>query len=429
MGSWYKRFRKLLSPSVRYVEMRLKMVWYNLHRPCIVKRIQGKDRVRVAFFVVNLSMWKCDSLFRLLLSDSRFDPVMVLMPRPMFNYDAEKEEQLRLMDYCRQMGYPFIPGYDYEREQFNGADEIRPDLVFFSQPYNDAYPAHKLEAYWKNSLFFYIPYCIMIEEQSVMINTLFMNICQTVFTENDALRSIESRILSNRGKNCMTSGFIGERELTESPVESDYSLWKEQSKEIKRVIWAPHHSILAKDKLNYSNFLTIADDMVQLASDYKGRVQFVFKPHPGLKPKLYDMEGWGKDRTDRYYSLWNDMPNTSVVEGTYQGLFRSSDAMIHDCSSFTAEYLYTGKPVMYITKEDHLDFMNAFGTECYDMHYKGNGIDDIRSFIDKVVIGGDDDMKAARDSFVRENLTHSSQGYADEIIMNCLITTVGGGNK
>ena len=88
MGSWYKRFRKLLSPSVRYVEMRLKIVWYNLHRSGIIRRIQGKERVRVAFFVVNLSMWKFDSLFKILMSNDRFDPVIVPMPRPMFNFEV-----------------------------------------------------------------------------------------------------------------------------------------------------------------------------------------------------------------------------------------------------------------------------------------------------------------------------------------------------
>ncbi len=396
-----------------------KILWYNMHRKHILRRIQTKDTLRVAFFVVNLSMWKSDSLFRLMMTDSRFDPVIVPMPRPQFNADSEKEEQLRMIEFCKENGYPYIPGYDYEKGQFNGFDQIKPDLVFYSQPYNAAFPAHKIESFWHNCLFFYVPYCFIIEKTSVLLNTLYMNICQKVFLESQVIRDMESHSVANKGKNFMVSGYLDSERLR-GLRDGDYDIWKGGNKDVKRIIWAPHHSILKKDILNYSTFLDIADDMLQIAREYEGKVLFAFKPHPGLKPKLYDLEGWGKERTDKYYSEWENMPGTILSEGKYDSLFRSSDAMIHDCSSFSVEYLYTGKPVMYIAKQDHMDFMNEFGARCYDMHYKGETVAHIRKFIDDVVLNGNDDMKDCRNKFINDNLEIDNEKTAAGKIIDYL---------
>ena len=419
MINLYRKARQLISPYYRYLEMRCKIVWYNLHRNGIVKFVREKDRIRVAFFVVNLSMWKCDSLFRKMLSDSRFDPVIVPMPRPMLNQESEWQEQMRLIRFCRQNSYPYIAGYDYETERFNGFNEIRPYVVFFSQPYNGAFPAHRIEKSWKHCLFYYVPYCILVEKINSFIDTLYMNICQTVFVENRILKDVESRVISTRGRNMVVSGYMGAESLRNGSA-ADASVWKQPDSAIKKVIWAPHHSIRDIDVLNYSAFLDIADEMLELARSYQGKLQFAFKPHPGLKPKLYDMDGWGRERTDRYYSQWEQMSNTVLAEGSYDSLFRSSDAMVHDCSSFTVEYLYTEKPVMFITKDDHLDFMNSLGAQCYDVHYKGRTIDDIRSFLDNVVLNGNDVIKGERQRFVSENLMQPDALPAADFIFNSI---------
>lgn len=378
---------------------------------------------------VNLSMWKCEELFILLMREDMFDPVMVPMPRPMFNWEAEKEEQYRLIDYCKQMGFPYIPGYDYDSNTFNGYGIIKPDVVFFSQPYSNAsYKEHRIEEFWKNCIFFYVPYCFIIEKTTAFVNTLYINICQNVFLENEMVRSIECGMVENKGRNFIVTGYMGARKFMVHN-ESDNHVWKKQSTDVKRIIWAPHHSILDKDILNYSTFLEIADDMLSLAHEYEGKVQFAFKPHPGLKPKLYDHPVWGKERTDIYYSKWRDMPNSILSEGEYERLFRSSDAMIHDCSSFTVEYLFTNKPVLYLTKDDHLSFMNEFGKKCFDVHYKGRSINDIRSFIDKVILDGQDTMKTIRSVFVHKNLMVEERRVPEQIMVDIMKNACAGGKK
>lgn len=420
MSNLTATIRKSISPYYRHLEMRIKTVWYNRYlKKSIVHRISTQPKVRVAFMTVNLSMWKCEKLFRLMMSDDRFDPVIVPIPRPMFNQESERQEQIRMADYCEKMGFPYIPGYDYEKKAFNGYDEIKPDMVFYSQPYNASFPAHKLEAFWKHCLFYYVPYCFVIENMTDLLDTLYMNICQNVFLESGTISKIESTMTANKGRNFTVSGYMGAASLNGFNA-ADSQLWKNGSDNMKKVIWAPHFSILDTDKLNYSNFLAIAWDMLELARKYDGQVQFSFKPHPGLKARLYNHPDWGIEKTDRYYSEWNDMPNAVLSEGLYDGLFRSSDAMIHDSSSFTVEYLYTGKPVMYIAKSDHMDYMNSFGASCFNVHYKGTDINDIKLFIDNVVIGGNDTMKAERTDFVRKNLMNADDNLPEDNILNLL---------
>lgn len=416
----YKELRKLLSPYYRHTEVKCKYLVYSLRKNRILREIRGKKCIRVAFFTINVAMWKCDELFGMLLQDPHFEPVIVQMPRPGFNKDNEREEQIRMQEYCRNRNFPFIAGYDYEKDTFAGADEIKPDIVFFGQPYNAAYPPHKIEAFWKKSLFCYIPYCFTIERYNRLADNLLKNICITVFCENEMIRKIESGFLTNSARNFKSVGYVCENSLNHA-LESDYSVWKPSPAGTKRVVWAPHHSIMANDILNYSNFMEIADEMVLLAKEYVGKVQFIFKPHPGLKGKLYNLPEWGKERTDRYYRAWDEIPGCSTKEGAYLEFFRSSDAMIHDSSSFTVEYLYTGHPVMYISKPDHLEFMNEFGKMCYDMHYKGHSIQDIRDFLDDVVIGGKDRMQQQREDFRRNCLSSPGHVSAAENIYRSLV--------
>jgi hypothetical protein len=115
--------------------------------------------------------------------------------------------------------------------------------------------------------------------------------------------------------------------------------WKtvEGGKRLKRVIWAPHHSVGSGDHagMDYSTFLEYADFMLEMARKYADRIQFAFKPHPLLRNNLRAC--WPEEKIDAYYRQWETLPNTQLELGSYKGLFVHSDAMIPDCGSFTIE--------------------------------------------------------------------------------------------
>ena len=54
---------------------------------------------------------------------------------------------------------------------------------------------------------------------------------------------------------------------------------------------------------------------------------------------------WGKEKVEEYIEKINAIPNMEYQEGgEYFETFAKSSALIHDCGSFMAEYLYTKNP-------------------------------------------------------------------------------------
>jgi hypothetical protein len=54
---------------------------------------------------------------------------------------------------------------------------------------------------------------------------------------------------------------------------------------------------------------------------------------------------WGSEKTTAYYDKWDNLDNGQFKSGDYVDLL-TSDALIHDCGSFMAEYLVVGKPAL-----------------------------------------------------------------------------------
>ena len=159
--------------------------------------------------------------------------------------------------------------------------------------------------------------------------------------------------------------------------------------------------------------------MLEMRDKYRDKVYFVFKPHPSLRLKL--SQYWGEDATKIYYSRWEKPGISHVEEGKYLSLFKHSDAMIHDCGSFTVEYLYTGNPVMYLVRDNnHTDNMIPYAREAFDLHFKAFSKEDIEQFI-LDVIAGKDSRAEERKAFLEKNLLPPHRKTACENIINAIL--------
>ena len=102
----------------------------------------------------------------------------------------------------------------------------------------------------------------------------------------------------------------------------------------------------------------------------------------------------------------------------------TSDALIHDCGSFTIEYHYTLKPVMYLVKgEEHTKMMNTFSKKAYELHYKGKNMQDIRRFIKDVVLENSDYLLERRKKFFESYLLPPNHQTATENIIQAILGT------
>lgn len=168
-----------------------------------------------------------------------------------------------------------------------------------------------------------------------------------------------------------------------------------------------------------SSFLENGELILELMHKYEDKVQWAFKPHPLLYTKLIKI--WGKEKTDRYYDEWKNAENSQYENGQYDALFKYSDAMIHDCSSFTIEYHYTKNPVMYLLRQQGRESTyNEFGQRAFDLHYKGHTKEEIEQFIENV-INGIDPLKEEREKLYNECLIPPHGKTACENIINAIL--------
>lgn len=359
--------------------------------PHLIRRIKKKNKVTVIFLPMNVSMWRYDDVYRRFAADSRFSPIVVTAVRNMPDVQQQIAEQATLLEFFSAKGYTVIPGLDVKSHQWLNLRSLKPDIIFYTQPY-DGCIDKSLEYYNNlNSLICYTPYSFQLSETEWGWNNTLQQYCWKMFYVGaDHLQTCR-RLLRVGAENAVAAGYGFEEEFEASRknlVELN-RVWRDDKR--KRIIWAPHHSINENEMFKVSSFLEIADLMVELRSEYKDKVIFAFKPHPILKMKLDKL--WGAEKADAYYKGWAEADNSFDAQGDYHALFAGSDAMIHCSGSFIVEYLYTGKPVAYVySKTRNPPSIGHVGDAALVAHYPIHNEKDIRAFLDNVVLEGKDTM-------------------------------------
>lgn len=391
-----------------------KLVIYPLRCRVQKKRIEAmrkKDKIKVLFIIIDLSEWKTECLYEQMRNHSRFDPILGLTMSMESPWEKEK-----FRCYLEDKGYEYI-----DLDSIPGAiNEINPDIIFYQKPYSDNYLSKYDYVHNLNRVFCYCPYSTnTIDERWIFSSPIERYSWQYYYSNESSMKSAK-RAFPSITKNLVVTGlplndrFLQENCFFENP-------WEKDGGSKKRIIYAPHHTIgdLHWDGIAYSTFLDYADFMLEMAIKYKDQIQWAFKPHPYLRKRLYQV--WGKEKTDAYYQKWNDMENAQLETGEYVSLFMHSDAMIHDCASFTIEYHYCHKPVLYLLRDDkHTDNLNDFAKRAFDLHYKAKCQQDIERFINDV-ISGNDPLKNERDKFYKECLLPPNGKTASENIINAIL--------
>lgn len=389
------------------------------------KELGKKEKIKVAFFLQNESIWKYDTLYWLLEQSNIFEPTVIVTPYNVHLY-YDKAECVSVMkkafQFTTSQNYRCLCSYDFQENKWlNIKKIINPDIVFFTKPYKDTLPAYHLYNF-KDKLTLNAPYGICcIDIFRLNYNLPFHNLLWKFLVETEFQKGFSEQYSLCKGDNAVVVGALATEKLID-PSFNPADVWKLQSTSKKRIIWAPHHTV---DYLfNFSNFLVYCDRMLELAEKYKDIVQFAFKPHPVLKVKLINI--WGKEKTEAYYQKWNELENTQIEEGYYLDLFKTSDALIHDCGSFTAEYLYTQKPTLFMVRDENvLSHWNPFGKKCFDQHYHAENLEQIEHFIQDVVINGNDPMKPQREKFFKDYLYPKDGVMPSQKIMNILKEELG----
>lgn len=380
--------------------------------------VSKKEKIKVAFFLIHESVWKYDVLFDLMLQDPKFEPAIFICP--VVNYGQENMlfEMNKSFEAFKNKGYNVIKTYDnVTGEYLDIKNTFAPDIIFFTNPYQGLVDNRYYIKEFPNTLTCYVPYAIMTVNYDFIYNLKFHNLVWKIFSETPIHNQIALQKQKNKGVNNVLTGYPGFDRLLINK-NPNHAVWKNTNSNLKKIIWAPHHAISDWNKV--ANFLEYYDLFLELADKYSDKIQIAFKPHHLLRIKL-EQEYWGKEKTDIYYNKWNNLPNGQCENGEYTDLFLTSDALIHDCGSFMAEYLVTGKPALFMVRDESvMEHWNVFGEKAIAAHYQSRNKEQLIDFIENVVLNENDRMKKERNDFVQSSLIPKNKLTASENILDYL---------
>ena len=393
------RVRKFVANPWFYIAVRkyklISFLYRLVYLPYLVKRLRTNDNITVLFVLYELGAWKTENLYLKMLKHNRFNPQLLLVENLAENYAFKI-----FSEYLKMKGY----NYSILNSNESIQRKLNPDIIFYQKPYVEIMHKNLTFPYNLNSLFCHVEYCFRNRNIPGRRIPYYYYVWQH-YVENNSIVSETKMLKVNNSGNMRFTGLPVMDTLLKDKREF-IDPWKQIKK--KRIIFAPHHTVTTNklkftSPFNYATFFVFAEFMLEMVEKYRDSVQWAFKPHPLLRAKLYEI--WGKEKTDIYYLKWQELENTQLFEGEYMGLFKHSDAMIHDCGSFKLEYLYTGNPVMYLIKEEQeFDFPNWQTRESLKLHYHGKTQIDIESFIVNV-INENDPLRGEREAFVENYLT------------------------
>ena len=382
-------------------------------------------------FLINFQIASLDSIIHLLNEDQLFNVKVLVIPYDPHGLNIFEKglNEAQLKDYndnyhyFEEKGFYVIKGYDEKSKDLIDLESLKPDLLFYSTPWENQLPEQlRIKNLPQNILFCYVPYGIYAAQmQDDQFNREIHNKAWKIFSETKIHKKLAAKYSKTGSSNVVVAGYPKMDPLIDGEHSKNPYKWKNLSKGVKRIIWAPHHSI-GWSSTGFSTFDKNYEFFYEYAKTHSD-IEWVFKPHPALRhASIFFPPGkagnFSEKNLDKYYDSWNDLPNASVYEGgDYFNLFATSNAMITDSVSFLSEYLYTGKPGLFLTRPEQK--FNEFGEIVKEAWYQVDGKDfnKIESFIDKIIIRGEDPLKGVRENIYNKYLntqgvTASSKIYS-----------------
>lgn len=346
--------------------------------------LRGVRPIRVLFLVSNLASWKVGPVFRVMLNDPEFEPIVLVCPVSLGGLSKEKETTARiLVEALSAQGFPYVDLTKLDADKTKAKiNTLSPHLFFFTNPHG-LVPSYLHDQIFTSFLTCYVPYnheCMEYGGNQEQYNQTSHNWFWRIFVPHEQSLQLykENRFRSDAG--VILTGFPACEPLLVGDVGVGLDPWKAQPGKKKRVIYAPHW--LWRKDIRMATIDAYGKAIMRLAERYKDDIQWAMRPHPLLKPKLNDDPNWGEAETAKFFDFWERSEFSQLHQADYESLFRKSDAMIHDSGSFLAEYLYLQKPVLYLmTEQTNGQYLNAFGRRALSACEIGKSVDDIERFL------------------------------------------------
>ena len=347
-------------------------------------RIASKTRkLRVAFLVGENAKWACQSLYEEFERSQRFEPVILVTADRQGNRSnielIKKVNETYNFFKSRNMNTQFA--YDVTTLQYLDLRQFKPDIVFYQQPWAID-NVQSTMAVSKFALSCYVPY-------SIAGTTEAMVHCPKTFLYGIWRHFIISSSLGDEYKSWM----LANKEsliITGHPKLDAYN--NGIINDMHYIIYAPHfamkNSILKLSTFDWSGHYIL--DFAKMHNE----LRWVFKPHPLFKFQIMKDGIMTESEIDDYYDEWARI-GMVYDQGDYFDIFKNSDALITDCSSFLSEYLPTKMPVVHLISENMVA-PNPVSKVTSSHYYKAHNTTELEFYLNDVIINKNDPLKDKR---------------------------------
>ncbi|PAF49656.1 hypothetical protein BKH43_06515 [Helicobacter sp. 13S00401-1] len=353
--------------------------------------LAAKKRLRVLFLVNESSKWKMKSLYDLLAQSDLFEPLVVLTP--LTSVHKSKEGDIGYLDsellYFKKENINII--YAYKDKKYLSLKELRPDIVFYEQPWELARNQAPLYTS-KFALTYYMPYYVSnYGNLNLDINLRFHKFLYRYYVLNHDWKELYK-------KHAKVDNFcpIGHTQL------DNFYLNASTSKQ-SYVIYAPHYSFPHVKNLNPVNYATFLQNH-RLILDFAKKhsnLNWVFKPHPKLKASLLK-SGFSKEYVEGYYKQWEAI-GISSYNSDYIKFFLDSKALITDSGSFLIEYFCTTKPLIHLLPTYPLPPPFSPSKKIFDTFYKAYDDVSLLGYLESILLKDKDPLKEIRLKVLKES--------------------------
>lgn len=377
-------------------------------------RVQD-GRIHVAFLETRRGFWlNHASIYEAMKADGTFDVQVFAVPKRSPAGDMDWEEYRKVIGFFGTEGIPCVHAYDLEKREWNNPLSFGlPDIVFLCQPYdfqhNFMYTSHFLNRFCQ----------VAILNYGFTIANLFFRApclenCQYIFCESNQLFEVFLQYSPELADRLIVAGHPSLDAYLRPLADSQHIPFKSlQSR--RRIVWAPHFTVAGgKTALQVSNFFEYFETFIQLAEDHP-ELEIVMRPHPALFTFMVDCGMKTKREAEECRERFEALPNAFIYEGAeYISLFRQSDAMVLDSLSFIAAYAPSGKPVCFLESGKRAR-LNPVAERLLHAYYAAWDAEEIREFVERVVLGGDDWRKAEREAAVKKLIYIPPEGAGARI--------------
>jgi hypothetical protein len=331
--------------------------------------------IKVVFLGLYFEAWdSLEEVYRQMLDDPRFEPIVVSLPRKLTGQlkyaDENKAHRFFESQGIEHIRFDFGSDESSNELGFEKLKELAPDYIFTNYPWQRNYqPAIRFDKLAEISRLCYVPYfsLAMVQEPddepgggmnggtvaTHLYKQRLHQLASLLFTQDALVKQAFSQ--TDRGESYVH--FVGSPKIDALRLlaEEGRASWPMEG-DAFRIIWAPHHSY-SPHWLNFGVFSKIANQMLDFAKANPD-IQVVLRPHPFLWGTLIDRKVMPEETLSDWRRNWDQLPNTSVDEdGSYAELFLATDLLMTDGISFLGEYpLISGKPAVFFENEGHWNF-------------------------------------------------------------------------